>query len=134
MPIAGRLLTLLRLGAARVVAAFRYLACLTCQRRRVPEFSGRFPGTFSVHSGSSAGGILIEPEFSPRILRTQQAFSDPEFLLRLSGILTEIDFARLSSTAFIHIMRTMEDTRAEFRTRRARAGPRGSFGTLLDPD
>ena len=44
------------------------------------EFSGRFPESFSVHSGSSAGGILIEPEFSPRILRTQQAFSDPEFL------------------------------------------------------
>ena len=45
-----------------------------------PEFSGRFPVSFLVHSGSSAGGILIEPEFSPRILRTQQAFSDPEFL------------------------------------------------------
>ena len=54
--------------------------------------------------------------------------------LRLSGILTEIEFARLSSTAFIHIMRTMEDTRADFRTRPTRAGPRGSFGTLLDPD
>ena len=45
-----------------------------------PEFSGSFPESFLVHSGSSAGGILIEPEFSPRILRTQQAFSDPEFL------------------------------------------------------
>ena len=58
----------------------------------------------------------------------------PKKFRRLSGILTEIDFARLSSTPFIHIMRTMEDTRAEFRTRPARAGPRGSFGTLLDPD
>ena len=45
-----------------------------------PEFSGRFLESFSVYSGSSAGGILIVPEFSPRILRTQQAFSDPEFL------------------------------------------------------
>ena len=33
--------------------------------------------TLSVHPGSSAGGILIESGFSPRILRTQQALPDP---------------------------------------------------------
>ena len=88
-----------------------------------------------MHSGSSAGGIPIEfgiltHEFS-ELSRHSQI---PSFFLRLFGILTEIDFARLSSPAFIHIMRTLEDSRAEFRTRPARAGPRGSFGTLLDPD
>ena len=74
------------------------------------------------------------PEFS-ELNRHSQI---PSFFLRLSGtcsgILTGIVFARLSSTAFILIMRTMEDSRAEFSTRPARAGPRGSFSTLLDPD
>ena len=133
-PTAGRLLTLLRLGVAPNF--WRHLAAPDLVNGAESlEFSGRFPESFSVHSGSSAGGIPIEfgiltHEFS-ELSRHSQI---PSFFLRLFGILTEIDFARLSSPTFIHIMRTLEDSRAEFRPRPARAGPRGSFGSLLDPD
>ena len=134
-PTAGRLLTVLRLGVAPMS-----ISCATLRPQALSTaahlWNSQELGTDSFCTSRRFGGWD-----SDRIQNSHSEFSElsgrsriPSFFLRLSGILTEIEFARLSSTAFIHIMRTMEDTRAEFRTRPARAGPRGSFGTLLDPD
>ena len=132
-PIAGRLLTLLRLGGAPASIFSATLRPQTLSTAaHLLEFSGignrlclYIPALRRV--GTTR---ILTHEFSEPSRHSQI----PSFFLRLFGILTEIDFARLSSPAFIHIMRTLEDSRAEFRTRPARAGPRETFGTLLDPD